>query len=113
MEPNPGIVEAASESKLYYGDIDNLELFGSSLPSLSSFSVTYSLLHVVGLQTEETIPVMPGTGLCPGYTISRAILADAIALTRGDRFYTPTPHNAWGLQDSTRTATTRHTPGFW
>lgn len=31
---------------------------------------------------------MPGAGLCPGYTISRAILADAVALTRGDRFYT-------------------------
>ena len=31
---------------------------------------------------------MPGAGLCPGYTISRAILADAVALTRGDRFLT-------------------------
>jgi len=31
---------------------------------------------------------MPGAGLCPGYTISRAILADATALTRGDRFLT-------------------------
>ena len=31
---------------------------------------------------------MPGAGLCPGYTMSRAILADAVALTRGDRFLT-------------------------
>jgi hypothetical protein len=31
---------------------------------------------------------MPGAGLCPGYTISRAILADAVCLTRGDRFLT-------------------------
>lgn len=31
---------------------------------------------------------MPGAGLCPGYTISRGILADAVALTRGDRFLT-------------------------
>lgn len=31
---------------------------------------------------------MPGAGLCPGFTISRAILSDAVALTRGDRFLT-------------------------
>lgn len=42
-------------------------------------------LHV-GLQAEEAKPVMPGAGLCPGYTISRTILADAVALVRGDRF---------------------------
>jgi linoleate 10R-lipoxygenase len=41
-----------------------------------------------------------------GYTISRAILADAIALTRGDRFYTAdfTPYNltTWGFADCQR-----------
>jgi linoleate 10R-lipoxygenase len=41
-----------------------------------------------------------------GYTISRAILSDAIALTRGDRFFTSdyTPYNltAWGFADSKR-----------
>jgi hypothetical protein len=41
-----------------------------------------------------------------GYTISRAILADAIALTRGDRHFTTdnTPFNltAWGFSDSQR-----------
>ena len=42
----------------------------------------------VGLQAEETKPPIPGAGLCPGYTISRAILADAVCLTRGDRFLT-------------------------
>lgn len=30
----------------------------------------------------------PGAGLCPGFTISRAILADAVCLVRGDRFLT-------------------------
>ena len=50
-----------------YKDINNLELH-------------------VGLQAEEAKPVMPGAGLCPGYTISRTILADAVALVRGDRF---------------------------
>ncbi|KAL5512887.1 hypothetical protein ACEPAH_3285 [Sanghuangporus vaninii] len=89
---NPEIAEAAS--KLYYGDINNLELY-------------------VGLQAEEAKPVVDGAGLCPGYTISRAILADAICLTRGDRFYTTdmTPYNytAWGLRDCARDTTN---PGY-
>jgi len=70
-----------------YGDIDNLELY-------------------VGLQAEEAKPLVDGAGLCPGYTISRAILSDAIALTRGDRFFThdftPTNLTAWGFQDCQR-----------
>ena len=49
---------------------------------------------------------MPGAGLCPGYTISRAILSDGFALTRGDRFFTHdlTPGNltAWGYADCIR-----------
>ena len=44
--------------------------------------------------------------ICTGYTISRAILSDAIALTRGDRFFTSdcTPYNltAWGFADCQR-----------
>jgi linoleate 10R-lipoxygenase len=88
-----------------YGNIERLELY-------------------VGLQAEEAKPVVEGAGLCPGtspfarppnlfvlmtngifagYTISRAILSDAMALTRGDRFYTSdyTPYNmtAWGFAD--------------
>ncbi|KAH7914862.1 heme peroxidase [Hygrophoropsis aurantiaca] len=82
--PNPEIADAAEK---LYGHIDNLELY-------------------VGLQAEETKPVIEGAGLCPGYTISRAILSDAIALTRGDRFYTHdfTPYNmtAWGFADCQR-----------
>ncbi|KZV68980.1 heme peroxidase [Peniophora sp. CONT] len=66
-----------------YKDIDNLELH-------------------VGLQAEEAKPVMPGAGLCPGYTISRMILADAVALVRGDRFMcddnTPENLTSWGYQ---------------
>jgi hypothetical protein len=55
-----------------------------------------------GLVAEDAKdPMDPGSGLCPGYTISRAILADAVALTRGDRFYTVdyTPANLtnWGF----------------
>ncbi|KAF8443793.1 heme peroxidase [Boletus edulis BED1] len=83
--PDPVIHSAAEE---IYGHIDNLELY-------------------VGVQAEETKPPMPGAGLCPGYTISRAILSDAVCLTRGDRFLTVdlTPYNltSWGYQHCTDT----------
>ncbi|KAF9004668.1 heme peroxidase [Cyathus striatus] len=79
--PNKDIHTAAAA---LYKDIDNLELH-------------------VGLQAEEAKVPGPGAGLCPGYTISRAILADAVCLTRGDRFLTVdfTPFNltSWGYQD--------------
>ncbi|RMZ75993.1 hypothetical protein DV738_g5153, partial [Chaetothyriales sp. CBS 135597] len=43
----------------------------------------------------------PGSGLCLGFTTSRAILADAVALSRGDRFYTvdftPASLTNWGF----------------
>ncbi|KAI9450785.1 heme peroxidase [Lactarius psammicola] len=74
----------AAAAEALYHDIDNLELY-------------------VGMQAEETKEPMPGAGLCPGYTTSRAILADAVALTRGDRFLTVdfTPFNltTWGYND--------------
>ena len=54
---------------MLYGHIDNLELH-------------------VGMQAEEAKPPIPGAGLCPGYTISRAILSDAVALVRGDPYLT-------------------------
>ena len=34
------------------------------------------------------MPLAPGSGICCGYTMTRAILGDAISLVRGDRFYT-------------------------
>ncbi|KAI0060307.1 heme peroxidase [Artomyces pyxidatus] len=76
--------EIADAARALYHDIDNLELH-------------------VGLQAEEAKKAIPGSGLCPGYTISRAILSDAVALTRGDRFltvdYTPFNLTTWGYQD--------------
>jgi hypothetical protein len=43
----------------------------------------------VGLKVEEAkLPFYPGSGLCPGGTVGTAVLADAVALVRGDRFYT-------------------------
>ena len=97
--------EIASVAEKLYGDIEYLELY-------------------VGLQAEEAKPLVDGAGLCPGmeldicefeisliiilagYTISRAILSDAIALTRGDRYFTHdfTPFNltSWGFADCQR-----------
>ncbi|KAI0792157.1 linoleate diol synthase [Abortiporus biennis] len=86
--------EIASAAEKLYGDIELLELY-------------------VGLQAEEAKPVVDGAGLCPSYTISRAILSDAIALCRGDRFYTAdyTPFNmtSWGFADCQRDPTA---PGY-
>lgn len=57
-----------------------------------------------GLAIEEAKPSMaPGSGLCTNFTISRAILSDAVALVRGDRFYMVdyTPNNVtnWGFNE--------------
>lgn len=42
-----------------------------------------------GIVSEEPKqPMTPGAGICPTYTLSKAILSDAVALVRGDRFYT-------------------------
>lgn len=48
-------------------------------------------------------PMVPGVGVCPGYTVSRVILSDAITLIRGDRFYTldwnPGSMTNWGFNE--------------
>ncbi|KAF1939138.1 hypothetical protein EJ02DRAFT_352903 [Clathrospora elynae] len=54
-----------------------------------------------GLVVEDAKKAMaPGSGLCPPYTTSRAVLSDAVALVRGDRFYThdynPRTLTNWG-----------------
>jgi linoleate 8R-lipoxygenase / 9,12-octadecadienoate 8-hydroperoxide 8R-isomerase len=61
----------------------------------------------VGLVTEEPkIPMVPGAGLTPGFTISRAVLSDAVALVRGDRFYTVDYHpkklTNWGFAEAAK-----------
>ncbi|KAF8603914.1 heme peroxidase [Ceratobasidium sp. AG-I] len=79
--------EIATAAMRLYKHPDNIELYA-------------------GLQAEEAKPVVDGAGLCPGYTISRAILSDAICLTRGDRYLTTdwTTNNltCWGFDDATR-----------
>ncbi|KAL2826654.1 heme peroxidase [Aspergillus cavernicola] len=67
VNSDPSVAEAL---EALYGHPDNIELY-------------------VGVQAEEAKkPFYPGSGLCPGFTISVAILSDAVALVRGDRFYT-------------------------
>ncbi|KAI1453979.1 linoleate diol synthase precursor [Annulohypoxylon moriforme] len=57
-----------------------------------------------GLVAEKPKPPMDGSGLCVNVTTSRAILSDAVALVRGDRFYTTdyTPSNLtnWGYNEA-------------
>ncbi|EIM21655.1 heme peroxidase [Wallemia mellicola CBS 633.66] len=73
--------EVAQAARELYGHIDNLELYP-------------------GLLAEEQKPPIEGSGLCPGYTVSRAILSDAVSLVRGDRFLTnectPQALTTWG-----------------
>ncbi|KAF7300861.1 Heme peroxidase [Mycena kentingensis (nom. inval.)] len=82
--PDKKIAEAARK---LYGHVDNLELY-------------------VGLECEDIMPLRPGVRLSSGFTLMRAILADALALIRGDRYFTTdfTPWNltAWGFQDCKR-----------
>ncbi|OOQ87882.1 Linoleate 10R-lipoxygenase [Penicillium brasilianum] len=52
---------------------------------------------------EPKEPMIPGVGIAPTYTISRAVLSDAVALVRGDRHYTVdyNPRNLtnWGYNE--------------
>ncbi|QIW96819.1 hypothetical protein AMS68_002337 [Peltaster fructicola] len=79
-------VEVAEALKHLYDTPDHVELYP-------------------GLVVEDAKkPMLPGSGLCPSYTVSRAVLSDAVALVRGDRFYTtcytPSALTNWGLQEA-------------
>ena len=57
-----------------------------------------------GMVSESAkVPMVPGVGIAPSFTISRAILSDAVALVRGDRFYTidynPKNLTNWGYSE--------------
>ena len=62
-------------------------------------------------------PMVPGSGLCPSFTTSRAVLADAVGLVRGDRFYTTdfTPRNLtnWGFQECSYDVNINHGAVFY
>ena len=52
---------------------------------------------------DAKVPMIPGAGITPNFTISRAILSDAVTLVRGDRFYTldynPRNLTTWGYSE--------------
>ena len=78
--------EVADALKHLYGTPNNVELYP-------------------GLVVEDAkIPMLPGSGLCPSYTVGRAVLSDAVALVRGDRFYTtsytPAALTNWGYREA-------------
>lgn len=57
-----------------------------------------------GLMVEEAKGVRsPGSGICPTYTIGRAILSDVVTSVRGDRFlttdYSVSNMTAWGINE--------------
>ncbi|KAI0116392.1 heme peroxidase [Nemania sp. FL0031] len=57
-----------------------------------------------GLMIEDTKPVRnTGTGICPTYTLGRAVLSDAVTLVRSDRFntidYTVSNLTSWGYNE--------------
>jgi hypothetical protein len=82
INPDPDV--AASFETLYQ-HVDNVEFYP-------------------GMACEETKdPMVPGAGLCAGLTIVKAVLSDAVALVRGDRFYTidssPANLTHWGFDE--------------
>uniref|UniRef100_A0A0L0MYV5 linoleate 8R-lipoxygenase n=1 Tax=Tolypocladium ophioglossoides (strain CBS 100239) TaxID=1163406 RepID=A0A0L0MYV5_TOLOC len=57
-----------------------------------------------GLMVEDIKPVRnTGSGLCPTYSVGRAVLSDAVTLVRGDRFntldYTTSNLTNWGYNE--------------
>ncbi|KAF2152176.1 heme peroxidase [Myriangium duriaei CBS 260.36] len=82
INPDP---EIAASLEALYGHPDNVELYP-------------------GLVCEDTKPpAVPGSGLCAGLTVAKAILSDAVALVRGDRYYTvdnsPTNLTSFGFDE--------------
>ncbi|KAJ5924892.1 hypothetical protein N7466_009079 [Penicillium verhagenii] len=72
-----------------------------------------------GIVSEEAEkPMVPGVGIAPTYTVSRAVLSDAVALVRGDRHYTidynPRNLTNWGYNKTSAVSriTLWDTPAF-
>jgi linoleate 10R-lipoxygenase len=75
-------VRSQKVAQQLYQHIDNLELYVR--PSVFQWKGTSDsvFLRQVGLMCEESKQPGDGTGLCSGYTISRAILTDALSLEK-------------------------------
>ncbi|KAI9860958.1 MAG: hypothetical protein M1813_005637 [Trichoglossum hirsutum] len=52
---------------------------------------------------EAKAPMSPGVGICPTFSVGRAVLSDAVCLIRGDRFFTVDYHprnlTNWGYTE--------------
>jgi linoleate 8R-lipoxygenase / 9,12-octadecadienoate 8-hydroperoxide 8R-isomerase len=83
INPDPII---ADRLRHLYGHPDNVEIYPGVVVEATKESQT------------------PGSGLCTNFTTSRAILSDAVALVRGDRFYTidymPANLTNWGFKEA-------------
>lgn len=83
INPDPVV---SDQLRRLYGHPDNVEIY----PGI-----------VVEAAKE---PRLPGSGLCTNFTTSRAVLSDAVALVRGDRFYTidynPSNLTNWGYNEA-------------
>lgn len=83
INPDP---EVAAHLRQLYDSPDNVEMYP-------------------GIVAEKTKPPMsPGSGLCGNVTMTTAILSDAVALVRGDRYYTvdytPKSLTNWGFNEA-------------
>ena len=88
-------VGSLNEFRKFFGlkAYDTFEEINSDPDVASSLQQLYEHPDFVelypGIVSEEAKePMIPGVGIAPTYTISRAVLSDAVALVRGDRFYT-------------------------
>ncbi|PHH75249.1 hypothetical protein CDD82_4522 [Ophiocordyceps australis] len=71
-----------------------------------------------GIVAEEgKTPMVPGVGIAPTYTISRVVLSDAVALVRGDRYYTTDYHaghlTQWGYNEANYDMAINHGCSFY
>lgn len=83
INPDPDV---AAHLRQLYDSPDNVEMYP-------------------GIVAEKTKPPMsPGSGLCGNVTMTTAILSDAVALVRGDRYYTvdytPKALTNWGFNEA-------------
>ncbi|KAF1957002.1 hypothetical protein CC80DRAFT_561492 [Byssothecium circinans] len=78
--------DVAASLEALYEDVDNVELYPGCVVEEAKQSMT------------------PASGLCAGFTTTRAILSDAVSLIRGDRFYTldysPVLLTAFGFEEA-------------
>lgn len=85
-----------------FADINSDENIASTLEKLYTHPDMVEMYP--GLMIENHKPAMdPGCGICPTYSVGRAILSDAITLVRSDRFntldYTVSNLTAWGYNE--------------